>query len=165
MYDNLNELIDINLRLLKEKEENSEFFLDFLNLEGEQFCQLGKFKEAERLAENMQFKGLIEINDELAILTELGYKISKNGGWKKHIQNQFDKDLNNKRIKGHKEKLELDNLKLQKENLEHQKSVRDRDGQIRNLTIDNLRLGNWDIRFRWYLAVITYAPHQLHIGS
>jgi hypothetical protein len=35
----------------------------------------------------------------------------------------------------------------QKENLEE---------QIRKLTRDNLRLGNWDIRFRWYIAVITF---------
>ncbi|MGJ5642810.1 hypothetical protein [Formosa sp. S-31] len=28
--------------------------------------------------------------------------------------------------------------------------------QIRGLTIDNLRLNNWDIRFRWVIAVITF---------
>ena len=35
----------------------------------------------------------------------------------------------------------------QKENLEE---------QIRKLTRDNLRLSNWDIRFRWYIAIISF---------
>ena len=37
--------------------------------------------------------------------------------------------------------------KLEKEMLEE---------QIRKLTRDNLRLGNWDIRFRWLIASITF---------
>lgn len=52
-----------------------------------------------------------------------------------------------------KSELEIKNLELQKENFEHQKSIRGLESQIRNLTRDNLRLGNWDIRFRWYIAV------------
>ena len=35
----------------------------------------------------------------------------------------------------------------QKENLEE---------QIRELTRDNLRLDNWDIRFRWLIAIVTF---------
>ena len=77
MYDNLNELIDINLNLLKEKENNSLFFVEFLDINKQDFRQLGKFKESERLAENMQSKGLIDINQELAILTEFGFEIAK----------------------------------------------------------------------------------------
>jgi len=56
-----------------------------------------------------------------------------------------------------KELLELDNLKLQKENLIYQKSIREKEAQINNLTIDNLRLGNWDVRFRWLIAIITFT--------
>jgi hypothetical protein len=52
-----------------------------------------------------------------------------------------------------KELLEFENLKLQKEAAEHQKSIRNLESQIKGLTRDNLRLNNWDIRFRWQLAI------------
>jgi hypothetical protein len=55
-----------------------------------------------------------------------------------------------------KELLEIQNLKLQNENSEYQKSIRDKEEQIRNLTKDSLRLGNWDIRFRWFIALISF---------
>ena len=55
-----------------------------------------------------------------------------------------------------KELLELENLKLQKEASEHRKSKRNLENQIQNLTRDNLRLGNWDIRFRWYIAGVGF---------
>ncbi len=42
-----------------------------------------------------------------------------------------------------KENIEIKEKSDQKENLEE---------QIRHLTRDNLRLENWDIRFRWYIA-------------
>jgi hypothetical protein len=41
------------------------------------------------------------------------------------------------------------NEKLLKEKTKKKENYEE---QIRTLTIDNLRLGNWDIRFRWYLA-------------
>ena len=55
-----------------------------------------------------------------------------------------------------KEILEIENLKLQKEASEYAKNFRQKDEEIRNLTRDNLRLGNWDIRFRWYIAVFSF---------
>ncbi|PIA80372.1 hypothetical protein BFR04_17070 [Gaetbulibacter sp. 4G1] len=156
MYDKIDDLIEINLNLLGNKEDNSEFFFDFLNIDGQQFCQIGKFHEAERLAENMQGKDLLTIDQELAVMTEFGYTIFKNGGWKKHLQKEYNRSLNDRLKKGHKENLELTNLNLQKENFEHQKSIRGLENQIRNLTRDNLRLNNWDIRFRWLIAIIAF---------
>jgi len=44
---------------------------------------------------------------------------------------------------------------LTAENLEYHKEQRDKDEQIKNLTKDNLRLGNWDIRFRWAFYVVS----------
>lgn len=38
----------------------------------------------------------------------------------------------------------------------YQKSIRIKEDRIRSLTVDNLRLGNWDIRFRWYIAFVTF---------
>lgn len=82
-------------------------------------------------------------------LTRKGFEIQKNGGWLIHLENE--------KIKAEKAEskinLETENLKLQKEVFEYQKSIRNKEDQIRNLTKDNLRLGNWDIRFRWYIAI------------
>jgi hypothetical protein len=157
MYDNLDELIDINLNLLKEKENNSVFFVEFLDINKQDFRQLGKFKESERLAQNMLSKGLIDINQELAILTEFGFEIAKMGGWSAHLKEKSERENKITSENREKDKLEKDNLVLQKENLEYQKSIRDKIEQIQNLTRDNLRLSNWDIRFRWIIACITFV--------
>ena len=42
------------------------------------------------------------------------------------------------------------------ENLLYEKSKREQSEKIINLTEDNLRLQNWDIRFRWYIAIGTF---------
>lgn len=76
----------------------------------------------------------------------------KQGGFKK----MYDDRINESVLVNKKNELEIKNLELQKENLEYQKSIRDLENQIRNLNRDNLRLGNWDIRFRWLIAIITF---------
>ncbi|RKS42512.1 hypothetical protein BC962_3270 [Gillisia mitskevichiae] len=157
MYENLNKLIDINLDLLSRKEDHSEFFFDFINLEKQKFRQSGEHIQAERLAENMEEKGLITIDQELAILSEFGYSVVKIGGWSQYLKAKLEEKMKIESDTQEKEKLEIDNLKLQKENLEYQKSIRAKEEQIQTLTRDNLRLGNWDIRFRWYIAIITFV--------
>jgi len=77
----------------------------------------------------------------------------KQGGFKKIFT---DLIAESKLIK-QKSDLEISNLEIQKETLEYQKSIRDKEAQIRNLTTDNLRLGNWDIRFRWLIAFLTFV--------
>lgn len=75
-----------------------------------------------------------------------------NGGFEK-----IELEINSKsEFLKEKELLEYDNLRLQKENSEYQKSLRTIENKIRNLQRDNLRLGNWDIRFRWLIALITF---------
>lgn len=69
------------------------------------------------------------------------------------IETDLKSELN---FRKQKESLEFENLKLQKEASEHQRLIRDKESQIRDLTKANLRLGNWDIRFRWYIAIITF---------
>lgn len=49
--------------------------------------------------------------------------------------------------------LTVKNLDLQNEATEYKKEIRHQESQILNLTRDNLRLNNWDIRFRWYIAI------------
>ncbi len=67
-----------------------------------------------------------------------------------------ERDLKKESENREKELLEIANLKLQKEASEYQLKIRDKEDKIRDLTTDNLRLGNWDIRFRWLIAVITF---------
>mgnify|MGYP006956294580 CR=1 FL=1 len=75
-------------------------------------------------------------------VTSIGYinPFLKKGGFEK-IEAELKKAES-------KEILEIENLKLQKEASEYAKNFRQKDEEIRNLTRDNLRLGNWDIRFR-----------------
>jgi len=156
MIKDLNVLIDINLKLLKEKENNSVFFDYFLNSNREPFSRQGNHMDATRLAKNMEDKGLIDIEKELAILTEFGYTIASNGGWSNHLIEQTRQNNEIEAKKNEKENLEQKNLILQNENFEYQKAIRDKQEQILMLTKDNLRLNNWDIRFRWAIAVVSF---------
>ncbi|WP_397447846.1 hypothetical protein [Polaribacter sp. R77954] len=68
----------------------------------------------------------------------------------------YSESIKKSKLDNERNSLELENLKLQNENLEYQKSIRNMENKIRKLTTDNLRLGNWDIRFRWYIAIIGF---------
>jgi len=123
---------------------------------------ISKFKEDNTYSlEIEEFNKIINNENEAHEITEiLKYKLELitspcRGTYrltKKGITFSFG-DIEEKKLK---EKLELDNLKLQKEAAEYYKLIRNREDEIRNLTMDNLRLGNWDIRFRWLIAVITF---------
>ena len=123
---------------------------------------ISKFKENDAYTKDInEFKKCVNNISEVKIITEiLKYEVElmtsiSRGTYKltkKWIIFSFD-DIEDKQIKN---KLELDNLKLQKEAAEYQQSIRNKEDEIRNLTRDNLRLGNWDIRFRWYIAVISF---------
>ncbi|CAM3974036.1 hypothetical protein [Flavobacterium weaverense] len=123
---------------------------------------ISKFKENDAYTiEITEFNKCVNNISEVKIITEiLKYELElmtsiSKGTYKltnKGIIFSFD-DIEDKQIKN---KLELDNLKLQKEAAEYQQSIRNKEYEIRNLTRDNLRLGNWDIRFRWYIAVISF---------
>lgn len=90
---------------------------------------------------------------EFARVNRKTFQFQKQGGFKK-IFSDFAVESELKKQKGN---LELKNLELQNENLEYQQSLRKKEEHIRRLTRDNLRLENWDIRFRWYIAVITFV--------
>jgi hypothetical protein len=146
MFENLNELIELNLKLLNESPNKKLFRTDFKNEKGY------SLKDSERLAKILDEKGLVYLeskNNEKCELTEFGHTVFKNGGWLKYLE--YEK-LKSEKAES-KGVLEYENLKLQKETAEYQKSIRNKEDQIRNLTRDNLRLGNWDIRFRWWIAV------------
>lgn len=154
MTSRINEQIDTNLNIICETEKQEMFATNFLDIEGERI--FSEF-ESKQFADEMQSRGLISRNDELCVVKEFGYEIFKKGGWLKHLSNQKTNQKEHELNRQEREKLELENLKFQKENSEYQLSIRDKEEQIRNLTRDNLRLGNWDVRFRWLIAIITFV--------
>ncbi|EOG6897060.1 hypothetical protein, partial [Flavobacterium psychrophilum] len=146
MFDNLDELIQLNLNLLCEKKSKSIMHLEFKDEKGKQF------RESEKFAKILDQKGLVCIEKVQGFrcdLTEFGYIVFTNGGWLKYLESE---KLKSEKAES-KGVLEFENLKLQKESSEHSKTLRQKEDEIRDLTRDNLRLGNWDIRFRWYIAV------------
>nr|WP_314895597.1 hypothetical protein [uncultured Flavobacterium sp.] len=146
----VNDFINLNLNIIYSSKEKKMFSTNFLDVNGKKLTQIEKGLQFQIYLES---EGLITTNKSLCTITPKGIKISENGGWIKYLidtEKNIAEIENKKQIK---ENLEVENLKLQKEASEYQKSIRDKEYQIRNLTSDNLRLGNWDIRFRWYIAI------------
>ncbi|WP_299892461.1 hypothetical protein [uncultured Lacinutrix sp.] len=104
---NLNLLIDKNLTLLSKKDEHSEYYTHFLNEAGEQFWKIGKTYDAERLTKIMLEKDLIIITKELAVLTEFGYKVIKEGGWIKYSEESERKRISDEKLKKERDKIDL----------------------------------------------------------
>lgn len=145
---NINELIDFNISRISKNEDVRK-----LELKGLDNKTLSESK-CLALFDKLISESLIDTDKYGKIhLLSRAYEIINYGGWTKYIiDSDNEKTELNKRTDA-KEKLEIENLKLQKEASEYQKSIRNKEEEIRNLTRDNLRLGNWDIRFRWYIAV------------
>ncbi|KDN55056.1 hypothetical protein [Flavobacterium seoulense] len=148
---NFNELIDFNLNLLNDGLDIRA--LELKNTDNEMLSD----EKSLALFKKMNSESLIHTDNFGRIqLLIRAYEIIDLGGWLKYVSDNEKSrlDLENKNLI--KENLELEILKLQKEAAEYQKSIRDKEDQIRSLTRDNLRLGNWDIRFRWYIAIISF---------
>ncbi|TRX34088.1 hypothetical protein [Flavobacterium restrictum] len=151
--ENINELIDINLDLLSKEDNNSMFYEEFKDIQGNELH--GTF-HIQSFALEMEKRGLISINGSCCLITEFGLKIAKNKGWLNYLIDLESQKKNQENKNNLKEKLEIENIQLQNEASKYQKTIRDKEELIRNLTSDNLRLGNWDIRLRWYLAVLGF---------
>jgi hypothetical protein len=150
--DDLN--IDKNLKILCESENPYEFDLNkFVDKNGNRIHL--KYRH-EEFASLMERQGLIRVNGFRCSVEKFGLEVFNSGGWLKYLSDQEKQETELELKIQVKETLELENLKLQKEAAEYKKSIRSLENQIRSLTIDNLRLGNWDIRFRWLIAVITF---------
>lgn len=153
MLDNLNELIEINLKLLNESKNKKLFRIEFEDEKG------NSINDSQRFANILEEKGLVNIENVKRLrcdLTEFGYEVYKNGGWLIYLENLESLKLKENSDMLIKENLEIEVLKLQKESSEYSKNIREKERQIHNLTSDNLRLVNWDIRLKWYIAVIGF---------
>ena len=94
MINRINVLIEVNLKLLYKAENN------FLNLKDFEDDFGNQFQNPKSFAEIMQKKELITQNPNENFgykLTEIGKKISKNGGWLEHLKNQ--KKIENEIVK------------------------------------------------------------------
>ncbi|WP_445721626.1 hypothetical protein [Flavobacterium sp.] len=116
MIDNLNKLIDINLKIISESDKNSDFQLThFVNINGK---RLDSKNESEKFGELMEREGLIKVNGEFCSLEKLGLQAYNYGGWTKFLTDQENRENEIELKQREKENLEL---KLAKSNLEANK--------------------------------------------
>jgi hypothetical protein len=113
MFENLDALIEINLKLLYNHNTGSLFLINkFKDVNGKLLSR----SDYVRLSEIMCEKGLLNINNQnsmVAIPNEYGFKIHKEGGWLKYVSlNEILKqtEIAENHIKRAKERLERDKL-------------------------------------------------------
>ncbi|CAH0998011.1 hypothetical protein EMA8858_04146 [Emticicia aquatica] len=85
-------------------------------------------------------------------LTEKGYEVKEKGSYKAYVESvnkNNDKELFIRQ-------LEIDKSKLEIEKLDYEKSIRELDSSIKVLTSKNLKLQNFDIKFRWLIAFLSF---------
>ena len=95
MLDNLDELIELNLKLLYNSPNKYVWRIDFRNEKGQ------KIQDSLRFAKILEKKGLIDLEPNQKYrceLTEFGNKIFINGGWIKHLEMEKE-NLSNEKIK------------------------------------------------------------------
>lgn len=112
MYENLNELIDINLKLIFDEESKSLFRNEFKDENGRDI------HNSERIAEIMDRKGLIELEASKRYrcdLTEFGHEVISAGGWLEYLR--FSRKLEEQELQASKRKEQLE-LELTKSNIE-----------------------------------------------
>ena len=109
---NINELIEVNLKLLSEVNRNSMFFDDFVDCEGN---ELHNTFRTDFFASEMEKRNLISITNYICFITEFGLNIVERGGWNKYLIETKKEEKALQEQKSIRDKLELD---LAKSNLE-----------------------------------------------
>lgn len=113
MYNNINELIDKNLKLIFESNDHSllRFSLKNENKDGN--------NDTETIARLLEQEGLIELKVNNCILSKFGREVSLNGGWLIYLDK---KQSNNQKLKEKsdlKEQKEIFDFKISKFQSEH----------------------------------------------
>ncbi len=87
MFENIEELIDHNLRLIV-CHKNSFYITDFTTLDNK---PIEIKEECEFFADEMAIRGLIECRNELCLVKKFGYTVQNEfGGWLKYQLNQYE---------------------------------------------------------------------------
>jgi hypothetical protein len=124
MMENINELIDKNLKLLYECRDNKMASSHFLDINNK---KLTLRSSGHRFDNELVERGLVRENGDFCIFKEFGYKIAKNGGWLKYIENKkVDENQNSEREKN-----------------------------IQELTLKKLKFEQFPARFWWLIIIIT----------
>jgi hypothetical protein len=157
-----------NLELILEKIcENNEsvFYKIFQDEKGNPFG-IKNDEEAERYFIRLTFKfesiGIAYYNNSSFVLSPVNnecIKFKDKGGFKTYFEKEKEQSyLESESILKQQEKEQRDE-KIQLyliEEFEYKETIRKQSEKIAELTTDNLRLQNWDIRFRWYIAIVTF---------
>ena len=131
MLENINNIIDYNLKLIfeksQEKVDNVFWVMDILGENGVRVSQL----EQSKIAENMEMKSLITIEPTKRMridLTEFGYSMAKIG-WENYLKQKIE------------ENQILENKKIEKERIENEKSKIE------------LKLSKWQLKTFWPIFI------------
>ncbi|TVZ08131.1 hypothetical protein JM80_0615 [Cellulophaga sp. RHA_52] len=156
------------MELHKDDIPTLDFMLDLLikrdsHIFEQDLKNFGKYKNEKESYIYSEFKRLIFFFDHFSCgnprndrglsqwidINSYSSQFKHSGGFKNAYEN-LEKESEDKRF-------EKELKRLQKEKLEYEVQIRDKNTEIRSLKRDNLRLKNWDIRFRWYIAIVTFV--------
>lgn len=153
----IDELIDVNLKLISETKDNNLLYVNFINEGGRPLVNSDKYALA------MEKEGLIKIDPNKkwqCDLTEFGSQMIKNGGWLKFATKRQDaEDLKQKEIKERKD-LERQNKDLQNKNSDLLKSLEKKESEISELSNTNLILKSKQMKM-----LVLFSIASLVIGA
>ena len=104
--ENLDELIDTNLNLIYKASNNKMFSSDFVDINGRRLTLKERGLSFQVFLEK---ENLITTNEALCIISQKGFQIAENGGWKQYLLGK--EKAEKKTIKKAKKK---DNIEFEK---------------------------------------------------
>ena len=148
LYENIDEIIEANLKLICEKHNGKIIRQQLIDENGK------RYNDDRLLAKLLDEKGLIEydfVHEHNCVLTEFGNSVYKNGGWIKFLRD-FELERQNQLKKlADKETLESDLKTLQKESLLHKQTIRDQESRIRDLN-EELKFMSLIKQYWWFIG-------------
>jgi len=150
MFERLDELIDKNLKLIFESKSQSSIRL--YDLDNKSYNN----NDTKRLAKIMQGKELVFATERKCDIAPFGLEVSKEGGWLTHLENKAKIGAEQQAKVDTKEQLDVELKKIQKESLEYQKTIREKEEIIRNLEIKLKRI-ELIKQYRWFIGFILTA--------
>ena len=156
MLDNLDELIELNLKLLYNSPNMYMWRIDFRDEKRR------KLQDSLRFAKILDKEGLIDLEPVKMYrceLTKFGRDIVIGDGWLKHLElvnKNKESELKKSDIK---DTLEIELKTLQKESLEYQLTIRKQTDRIRNLE-ERIKIISL-FKLYWWLFPILICPKEL----
>ena len=158
-YKNIDEIIEVNLKLICKKPRGKIIRQELIDEKGE------RYSDDRFLAKLLHEKGLIEydfVNEYNCVLTEFGNEVFKSGGWIKYLKDSELERQSQLKKQAEKETLESDLKILQKESLLHKQAIRDQESRIRDLN-EELKFMSLIKHYWWFIGaclVLGYAVRE-----